>query len=130
MAKAKITSDARGFDAESAGKLLDRIYACEPLLTGEVVDMIEERMQSDFGVARRIGLASASKGGDWFRSIASMNRADAIVIASSSIVIHEHVERMKELVDWLTTAEMRVRVALCARDDYTAITAEAARATT
>ena len=62
MAKAKITSDARGFDAESAGKLLDRIYACEPLLTGEVVDMIEERMQSDFGVARRIGLAAASKG--------------------------------------------------------------------
>jgi hypothetical protein len=103
-------------DGKKAVALLQRIYDCDPLITEKLVEKIA--LSAKFGVGRRIGLAIASKGGEWFKELATAprDRAEAAAISLQHITLH--VQSLRQLADLLEQAQVRLMVALCARQDF------------
>ncbi|HEX7687704.1 MAG TPA: hypothetical protein VF453_08355 [Burkholderiaceae bacterium] len=117
---------ANKVDDAFAEDLLEKVHSCAPILAEADVELIEHRMQSaDFGIGRRIGLVTASKDGAWFKSVSTgTDHALAVGAMSAMHGIREHIERMRELTNWLESAEIRLMVALAAREDYQELEAE------
>jgi len=125
MAKTKATKRSDRQESEAL-QLLKNVHSCKPLLSAKAVGIIERAAQSqDFGVNRRIGLATASKGGKWFKKLSTtVDREGAIAMLNAQQCLADHVQRLQELTKWLQTAEARLLIALAARDDYPSLKRE------
>lgn len=131
MAKSNSTKPARStrkkIDEAFAEDLLKKVHSCEPILNEQDVGLIESKMQSaEFGIGRRIGLVAASKDGAWFKALScETDHESAVAMTSGMLELRDHIARLRELTDWLEGAEVRLMLALAARDDYETLHAEA-----
>lgn len=118
-----------GHEHLDADQLLRQIHTCAPVITENVMEAMERHASSkDNGVVRRLGLAVAAKDGAWYERLSTTAPQDeAIAMLESAQALHDYISTTMDLVDWLRKAEMRLSVALLARDDYEAV-AEAAAA--
>lgn len=115
-------------DETFAQEMAAKVFACKAIVSDEESRKIERIVQSaEHGVGRRIGLATASKDGAWFKSLASdVSHGDAVSMMDGYITLGEHIKRTEELLSWIKAAHVRLMVALAAREDYFSLEEEAA----
>lgn len=118
----KKRSVRRDEEAE-AERLLDEILNCEPILTEEFMQQVEESFipTDRDGATRRIGLAVTTKGGDWYRELATDQSAAETMIPVLG-PLHEYVGRLRQVASWLEQAQMRMTVALCKHENLDPVT--------
>lgn len=118
MATKKHTQPQTELTEKQAEDMLQSIYTCSPLITEALAWETDKMAQSaEFGVARRVGLITASKAGDWFEGLATMPRDTAEAMACGLQSVSAHIQSLKKMTELLETAEVRLMVALCARED-------------
>lgn len=118
MATKKHTQTQTDLTEKQADDILQSIYTCSPLITEALVWETDKIAQSaEFGIARRVGLMAASKAGDWFEGFATMPRETAEAMACGMQSVSVHIQSLKQLTALLETAELRLMVAFCARED-------------
>jgi len=131
MATTKSSSKATGNSAvKAAMKLFDKLMAEKKPMVGEGFREAVERSMTGAGadaVNRRMATAYLSKP---FKEIAekiSKDRGTAIAFASAAVCIKSSAEKYKTIADLMGSAEVRIHMALCQREDMQEILAEAAK---
>ncbi len=115
-------------DVKGAMKLFDKLMAeTEPAIPEGLVDEVERSMTGSGAdaVHRRIALISLSR---TFKVTAENIRDDreaAIALASAAALIKSSARKYRGLADLMDTAEVRIQIALCQREDMDAVLAEA-----
>ena len=102
-----------------AEELVAQVHACDPLLTRNDGEAVEEIASSpEFGMGRRVGLAIAAMSGERFREISTtMGHKDAVALASGLNQLGDHISKTEEMGRLLNAAWWRMFAALAARDD-------------
>ena len=120
-------NDSATLTDKQAEDILESVGHWTPILTEDLVWETDRVAQSaEFGVARRMGLMTLSKDGAWFRTFEDMPRDTAEAMACGVNAVKLHIEKLKTLTGLLETAELRLMVALCARQDCGELMAHAA----
>ena len=106
-------------------RIFDDVMNCEPLLNKEDMADLERELSGSgsLAVARRIGLATATQGGEWFKKL-SEDRTLAVIVAGQLAAIDSGATALRELAGVIESAALRVRVALCAYSDLERVMAE------
>lgn len=123
MAKKKST-----LSKKAADKLWSDFESLPPVLTSNQVDELETAAQSRAkgdGVARRVALATLSQPGAHLIKSFEKDRDAAVAFAAAARGIAGYREYLKGLDEALQAAEVRIRTALCVRDDMQDVIAEA-----
>jgi len=126
--KKSTTGSARDKNNVQAVKLLDTLMAeREP----QIPDVFIERVEQDFApsgalsVCRRVALVYLGKTFEETAAGICNNRDFAVASADAANRIHESIEKYKLMANLLTTAEIRIRLALARREDILEILDEA-----
>lgn len=102
----------------------DEFLSQPPQLTADERDQIEVRAGGDHdGIVRRLALASLT------RSAAELveavkSREMAVNTAHVSNHIEDYSDRLRSLADMMYSASMRLRLALCSREDMESVVEE------
>jgi hypothetical protein len=109
----------------AALRLFDKVMTCEPLMSREDAKELDRLMSGagTWAVVRRIGLALASSGGDWFKQV-SEDRHTAVVIAGQLEAVRACAAALRELAGVIDAGATRVEIALCNHEDFQQIMTE------
>jgi hypothetical protein len=121
MAKTKRTRKARPEE-----KLWRQFQKSPATLTSEQVDEIEHHFHKPIeGQRRRAALAILVQSGERLIEIMNSDRETALAFAVAAVGAKQEVDWMRGLADLLETANMRLRFAICEREDMSEILIEA-----
>lgn len=102
------------------------LKAQPPQLTKSQSQNIDRTYLEDAnGWARRMALATLTMGGGEIIERIETDREAAVLFAQTQLHIDDYVRRLDQLREILHAADMRLMVALCARDDMESVIAEA-----
>ncbi len=98
--------------------IFETVMACKPVLSRENMQSLERAISGTgaLAVARRLGIATACQGGDFFRRLTE-DREMALVAPGQLDSFDEAALTFREITDILECGATRTRVALCAYDD-------------
>ncbi len=118
---------ARGMTPDDAQKVLRQVRTSPPLFTKEVMYKLESAIADDRvdGEWRRIALAVLTQSGAEFIDAVAADPEYAIAVSELQEALNHYVRRLKEVVEFMGTAQLRAAVALANREDYHAVVREA-----
>lgn len=119
------TKSAQALNEEEAMRVFNDVMKCDPLLSREDVEYVEQRMRGSgsLAVALRIGLMVSVQNGEWFKKL-SEDRSMACFIAGQLDAVEHAAAALRELAGVIDSAALRIRIALCAHSDIEQLMAE------
>jgi hypothetical protein len=125
MADSDITTEDTAFTDEEARNLLEQVQTCTPLISPELMGKMEEVFQSrGFGIDRRMCLAVATMGGDWFKSLET-DRERAVTAASILNSAKDQAGKLQDVLNAIEGVQARLLIAIAARQDCREVCKEA-----
>lgn len=118
----KRSQKEKQFD-EFADELLKKLESDDDLIEADFSDRVDEKFQRD--AARRGGLLFLSKPWKEMADAIAKDRDLAVAFADVAVCLDESISAYKGLADLLVTAQTRINLALCGREDMQAVMEEA-----
>jgi hypothetical protein len=107
-------------------RFVEDFRAQPPQITAEERDQIETRAgDEDDAIVRRLALASLARSGDELIQVASGPRKMAVNTMHVADRIEDYASRLRSLAEIMDSACMRLRIALCTREDMESVLEEA-----
>lgn len=112
---------------EFGNRVMADLRKAKPYLTEKQLDAIESRFcDGTKGVSRRAALLVLLKPGAWLIEHIEKDRDVAVALADVARCGADYASRLRQTADLVDTAAARINVALCVREDFDAVRAEAA----
>ena len=108
---------------EFADELLKKLKSADDLIPADFSNIVDRKFQRD--AARRVGLIFLSKPWEEMADAIAKDRDLAVAFADVALRLEESIDCLKALADLLLTAQTRINLALCNREDMKAVMAQA-----